>query len=63
MQLTFSNQAEEVVRCSGYVGRMEEHAQADLAVPEPGVCAISSPLSYSLIYGMMCLLVTHIKVR
>lgn len=43
--------------------RIEEYAQADLAVPELGFWAISALLSYSLLYGMMYLLVRPIKVR
>lgn len=45
------------------MGRIEEYAQADLAVPEPGLRAISALLGYSLLYGMMYLLVRHTKVR
>lgn len=48
---------------SGYMVRVEEYAQADLAVPEPGFWAISALLGCFLLYGMMYLLARHIKVR
>lgn len=43
--------------------RIEEYTQAVLAVPEPGFWVISALLGYSLLYGMMYLLVRQMKVR
>jgi len=35
--------------------RLEEYAQADLAVPELRFCTVSAPLVYALLCGIRCL--------
>lgn len=43
------------MRWTGYMVRLEDYFQADLAIPKLGFYAVSAPLGYALLYCMRCL--------